>query len=240
MLLLGSSKDWGCHLMVMVEDEKLFSAPFQVHTISASIFWGKPLYTPICNYWTTILVLVFQCTACQCGLWERLFSFGLCLLPQSQAHGRVRVRLQPRQVPRVSASIFSEADWTVTTSHQTPTASFSAASWPLSPPSMWRDPHKEGVMQHQKHWSPPKPARNSHQPPQPTRCFPKSGFCHVSFLCSYSRTHTNKTGMCWHTLSVSHPRKVGCVHLGKKKCNQNNLEKQCLTCYNTKECLAIN
>jgi len=48
---------------------------------------------------------------------------------------RVRVSRVPRQDRRVSASISSGENWTVTTSHPTQTACSSAASWLRSPPS---------------------------------------------------------------------------------------------------------
>lgn len=55
---------------------------------------------------------------------------------------RVRVSRVPRQDRRVSASISSGANWTVTTSRPTRTACSSAASWLRSPPSTSKDRHK--------------------------------------------------------------------------------------------------
>ncbi len=52
---------------------------------------------------------------------------------------RVRVSRVPRQDRRVSASISSGENWTVTTSHPTRTACSSAASWLRSPPSTSKD-----------------------------------------------------------------------------------------------------
>lgn len=90
---------------------------------------------------------------------QEIFFF---VLSVTQAHRELdQVLWAPRQAPRASGNILWGGSWTVTTSHPTQTACSSAASWPLSPQSMWRVQPRQQLQP--TAFLRPKPGLNGHQ-----------------------------------------------------------------------------